>query len=178
MGGAGIVLGLFSFYSFGLMSGCCNDQPTRHNYKRRSKSASRFLKCGIVLTFLLFGPVLLCTIALFLLGGISDKVLCHYLENPSKSQTRQLVAILQKRFEQNNIVDSINVIQGIKPNAADVLLRCHQNMSLYNVLQLNRYNDIKLKNRVIQGFNITKILTFKEVIEFFFQFLKFNFLFS
>ncbi|CAG2121154.1 unnamed protein product, partial [Medioppia subpectinata] len=54
LAGASILSLILILYSFGLLCGVCNQQPTRHNYKWRSKSSSRFFCCGIVLVVLLF----------------------------------------------------------------------------------------------------------------------------
>ncbi len=162
--GASIVFFILFCYTFGLLSGACSQQPTRHNYKRRSKSSTRFFKCGIISLFLLFCPLLLSTITLFLIGGVSDKVFCYYLENPSQPQSKQIMSILQSKFEKLSYAESMNVIQGQKPNFAEVLTRCHQNLSLYNVLQLNQYNQIQINSgRTINNVNISEILAFKDV---------------
>ena len=162
--GASIVFIVLLFYSMGLLCGACNQQPTRHNFRHRSKSATRFFRCGIVVVFLLFFPLLLGTIVFFLFGSISEKVFCYYMENPSQPQSKQLMSILQNRFERLEYSESMNVIQGVKPNLADVITRCHQNLSLFKVLELNRYNHIQVNSgRVVHNVSLSEILKFKDV---------------
>ncbi|CAG2100544.1 unnamed protein product [Medioppia subpectinata] len=163
LAGASILSLILILYSFGLLCGVCNQQPTRHNYKWRSKSSSRFFCCGIVLVVLLFFPLLLSSITLFLVGSVSDKTVCYYLDNLSDPQSKQIVGIVQNRFERMHYTESLDVIQGVKPNLADVLTRCHQNLSLFNVLQLNRFNQIQIHSgKTVNNFNISEILQFKD----------------
>ncbi|RWS04408.1 prominin-like protein [Dinothrombium tinctorium] len=163
LGGASAILIILALYTCGLMCGVCKSQPTVQEYRnRRIKPPSTCpLKCGIILLFMFFGALLLCTIVLFIFGGLFDRVGCYYLENPSDEQAKKLMGILQTIFEKYR-VSSMNIIYGSKPNFAEVLSRCHQNMSLYNSLQLYKFNRIQLTaDRVVEGFNISDILEFK-----------------
>lgn len=163
--GAGIVLAILACYTFGLLIGVCSKQPTVNEYRsRRHKPPSTcLLKCGIFFLFLFFGPLLLASIALFLSGGIADRVGCYYLEHPNDPGTKQLMTLLQKYYEAQEATDSMKIIRGVKPNIAEVLSRCHQNRSLYNALQLYQFNRIQLTEaKVIEGFNISSILEFKD----------------
>lgn len=160
-----IVLTILACYTFGLLNGVCAKQPSVSEYRnRRQKPPSTcLLKCGIFLLFVFFGPLLLCTIALFIVGGVSDRVGCFYLEHPDNRGTKQLMSLIQKHFEQQEVTDSMKIIRGVKPNIAEVLSRCHQNLSLYNALQLYQFNKIQLTDeKVVEGFNISSILEFKE----------------
>ncbi|XP_054154509.1 prominin-1-like [Oppia nitens] len=160
--GTSILFIILMFYSFGLLCGSCKEQPTRHNYKWRSKSSTRLFRCGLTIFMLTFLPLVFSSIVLFLMGSISDKTVCYYLENPSDPQSKQIADIIQNRFEKLHYSESFNVIQGVKPNFADVITRCHQNLSLFNVLQLNRFNEIQINGRIASNINISEILQFKD----------------
>jgi len=165
LAGSGVVLAILACYTFGLLSGVCGKQPSVNEYRsRRQKPPSMCLmKCGIFLLFLFFGPLLLTTIALFLVGGVSDRVGCYYLEHPNNKGSKQIMSMLQQHFEQQEVTDSMKIIRGVKPNVAEVLSRCHQNMSLYNALQLYQFNKIQLTDeKFVEGFNISTILGFKD----------------
>ncbi|KAI1295479.1 Prominin-1-A [Halotydeus destructor] len=165
LGASGIVLAVLACYTLGLLKGVCGHQPTVNEYRsRRRKPPSTFLlKCGIFFLFLFFGPLLLAAVALFLVGGVSDRVGCYYLEHPNDNGTKQIISLLQKQFDEQNVADSMKLIRGVKPNIAEVLSRCHQNRSLYNALQLYQYNKIQLGgDKLVEGFNISTILQFKD----------------
>lgn len=164
LAGASVVLCILACYTFGLINGVCAKQPSVNEYRsRRHKPPSTcLLKCGIFLLFFFFGPLLLCAIALFLVGGVSDRVGCFYLEHPNDQGSKLLMNLFQKQFEEQDVTDSMKIIRGVKPNVAEVLSRCHQNLSLYNALQLYQFNRIQLTDeKVIEGFNISNILEFK-----------------
>lgn len=165
LAGSGVLLTILACYTFGFLNGVCGKQPSVNEYRsRRQKPPSMCLmKCGIFLLFLFFGPLLLTTIALFLVGGVSDRVGCFYLEHPNNPGSKQIMSMLQAHFEQQEVTDSMKIIRGVKPNVAEVLSRCHQNMSLYNALQLYQFNKIQLTDeKFVEGFNISTILGFKD----------------
>jgi len=162
--GSAIILFILIFYICGLLCGVCKKQPNIHEYgNRRYKPPSTCpLTSGIVLVFLFFGALLLMTIGLSVSGIIADRTGCFFLENPSHPKSKQFIAILQKKFEEEEMTDSIKIIHKEKPNLGDVLTNCQKNLSLYHAFQLNKYNRIQLPDkRVIDGFNISNILEFK-----------------
>ena len=164
LAGSVILLIILLFYTWGLLCGVCKTQPNLHEYRnRRYKPPTTCpLTFGIVLVFIFFGTLVLLTIVFSLTGIVAEKGVCFFLENPSHPKTKQLISILQKKFEEQEMADSIKIIQGKKPNFADVLINCYQNLSLYHAFQLNKYNRIQLpNNKVIDGFNISNILEFK-----------------
>lgn len=162
---SGVILTILLCYTLGLLNGVCGNQPTVNDYRnRRLKPPSTWLlSLGIFLLFFFFGFLMLATVGLFAVGGISDRVGCYYLEHPSEPSTRALMSLIQKHFEQLHSSDSMRIIHGVKPNVAEVMTRCHQNQSLYNALQLQKFNKIQVTDRkVIDGFNISSILEFKD----------------
>lgn len=142
LAGSGII-GLILFcYTFGFLNGICGNQPTVIDYRNRGRKppSTWLLKFGVFIFFLFFSILLLATIGLFAIGGLSDRIACFYLEHPSDDSTVHLATIIQSRFDFNLPFD-------VKPNLANVLARCHQNSSLYNSIELSRYNvKIPLSN--------------------------------
>lgn len=167
LGGTTLVFTIMLAYSIGLLCGVCKKQPTYHEYRSRrvKPPTSCPFRFGICHVFLLFAVLMLATIIFFITGSVVDRVGCYYLEHPEEPQTRQLMAILQRKLDDGTIsksIDQVALIRGIKPNIADVISRCHQNSSLYNVLQPNKYNSIQLpNNKIIAGFNLSNVLEFK-----------------
>lgn len=162
---SGIILTILACYTFGLLNGVCGNQPTVNDYRnRRQKPPTTWLlSLGIFLLFFFFGFLMVATVGLFFVGGISERVGCYYLEHPSEPSTRQLMDLIQKHMEQLHSSDSMKIIHGVKPNVAEVLTRCHQNQSLYSALQLQKFNKIQVtESKVIDGFNISSILQFKD----------------
>ena len=161
---SGVILTILACYTLGLLNGVCGNQPTVNDYRnRRQKPPSTWLlSLGIFLVFFFFGFLLLATVGLFFIGGVSDRVGCFFLEHPDDVSTQKLVSLFEKHFKQLSSSDSLNIIHGQKPNIADVLSRCHQNVSIYNALQLNKYNRIQVSpDRVMDGFNVSSILQMK-----------------
>jgi hypothetical protein len=117
---------------------------------------------GIFLLFFFFGFLLLATVGLFFVGGVTDRVGCFFLEHPDDTSTQKLIGLVEKHFKQLSSSDSMRIINGQKPNVAAVLSRCHQNVSLFHALQLNKYNRIQVApGKVLEGFNISSILQVK-----------------
>lgn len=164
LGASGIILTILACYTLGLLNGVCGNQPTVNDYRnRRQKPPSTWLlSLGIFLLFFFFGFLLLATVGLFFVGGVTDRVGCYFLEHPDDASTQKLVSLIEKHFKQLSSSDSLKIIHGQKPNIADVLSRCHQNVSLYHALQLNKFNRIQVSpDKVLDGFNISSILEFK-----------------
>ena len=164
---SGVLLAILACYTLGLLNGVCGNQPTVNDYRnRRIKPPSTWLlSLGIFLLFFFFGFLMIANVALFLVGSVSDRVGCYHMEHPSDPATGKLVSLIQKHFEQLHSSDSMKIIhenEGMKPNVADILSRCHLNQSLYHALQLEKFNKIQVTDkRVIDGFNVSSILQFK-----------------
>ncbi|XP_074600905.1 prominin-like [Brevipalpus obovatus] len=165
LGAAAVLALIFTSYTLGLLCGVCKKQPTYNEYRnRRVKPPSSCpFKFGIFFFFLSFGILLIATITLFITGTFSDRVGCHYMENPSDPQTRRLVDIIQSKFDGTIAPNYLTVIRGDKPHLTDVLADCHLNASLYSALRLNKISSVQIgKNgKVIEGLNLTDLLEFR-----------------
>jgi len=167
LAGSGIVLAILVCYTFGMLKGVCGTQPTINEYRNRRKKppSTWLLSLGVFLVFFFFAFLMLATVGLFTLGGVSDRVGCHYLEHPDDPSTQKVVTLLEKHFHSHlySTSESLKILQSKRPNIADILTRCHQNMSLYHALQLSQFMRIHISSdRVIEGFNITSILQLKD----------------
>lgn len=157
LAGSGIIGLILACYTLGFLNGVCGTQPTVIDYRNRGKKppSTWIFKFGIFIFFVFFSILLLATIGLFAIGGVFDRVGCYYLEHPSDNSTVHLVSIVQDKL---NLAFPFNV----KPNIADVLSRCHQNRSLYNSIQLYKYNvRIPLANGKYFEGNISSFLQVK-----------------
>ena len=160
LAGASFVLFVLLCYTLGWLYGSCRPQPTARTYKTRVKtsaSASFPFSCGIITVFLLFLPLILAAIVLFLTGSIGDKIVCRVAKHPEQKQSKQVYAMLQNKFLGTNLSISspeedkvtIERIESkdykiYRPNYADLITRCHQNQSIYKVLKLDQYDKVYL----------------------------------
>lgn len=184
LGGAAAILFILFCYSLGWLYGSCRQQPTYRTYKTKTKtsaSSSFPFSCGIVTVFLLFLPMMLAALALFMVGSIGDKIICQVMQHPERSESKAVIAMLQNKFLDSNISlwASDDILSKFysqdrklyKPNLADILSRCHQNLSLYKVLKLDTYEKVQLSedngNPVIVGLdralNLTATSDFKKL---------------
>lgn len=160
LGGAAVISFILICYTFGWLFGSCRPQPTARTFKTRVKtsaSASFPFSCGIFTVFLLFLPMILAAIVLFMTGSIGDKIVCRVIKHPEQKQSKQIYAMFQNKLLGSNLsvsqVDqdkvSFEKIDGkelkvYRPNYADLITRCHQNQSIYKVLKLDQYDKVYL----------------------------------
>ncbi|KAG9510244.1 Coatomer subunit zeta-1 [Fragariocoptes setiger] len=173
-----IVFFIFAMYCLGWIYGSCKPQPTyrtRHAISRTSASASPPFTCGIVTVFIVFLPLMIGAITFFIAGSVGDKIVCQVVKHPERNQSRQIFAMLQNHFLNAQISISPNGSDATdmqtnvferrryyKANIADLIERCHNNKSIYNVLRLDVYDRIYLVNdRFYQGYNLSAITDFK-----------------
>lgn len=188
LAGASIILFILLCYTLGWLYGSCRPQPTPRTYKTRVKtsaSASFPFSCGILVAFLVFLPMILAAIVLFLSGSVGDKVVCRVIKHPEQKQSKQIYAMLQNKFLGSNLSisspeeDKVTIEQIdrkdykiYRPNYADLIARCHQNQSIYKVLKLDLYDKVYLlddgKSRKIsigldKSFNLNATPEFKRI---------------
>lgn len=159
-------------YFIGLLCGVCSDQPTRYNYKVRSKKSEFFFYLGIVFFFLTFTCLLILSTFSFVVGGISDRSVCFYLENVSHPQSEQVVSLIQSEFQEdllegsweaNELKPIFSYLKNVK--LAEILNRCHHNRSLFDVLQLSFDQKIRVHKKS-ETLKLSDIILFKEVCVF------------
>ena len=159
----------------GLLCGVCSDQPTRYNFRLRSKKSELFFTLGLALFFLSFTLLLVLATLSVVAGGVSDRSACYYLENVSEPQSERVIRLLQSELlgsggEDNGkggggLIEKIMGGEGgnsgggetaaadeLKPalaylrhvQLAQLLARCHANGSLFDVLQLDFEQKIRV----------------------------------
>lgn len=162
LGGSAIILLILLCYTLGWLYGSCRPQPTARTYKthiKTSASASFPFSCGIFIVFLLFLPLILAAIVLFMTGSVGDKIVCQVIKHPEQRQSKQIYAMLQNKFlganlSLSSVDDDKSTLEQIdgkglrvyQPNFADLIARCHQNNSIYKVLKLGQYDRVNLRN--------------------------------
>lgn len=188
LAGALVILFILLCYTFGWLYGSCRPQPTARTYKTRVKtsaSASFPFSCGIFTVFLVFLPMILAAIVLFMTGSVGDKIVCRVVKHPEQKQSKQIYAMLQNKFLGSNLSISSIVedkvtteqIEGkdykiYRPNYADLIARCHQNQSIYKVFKLDQYDKVYLvddgKGKKVsigldKSFNLNSGIEFKRI---------------
>lgn len=166
LGGSAVILFILLCYTLGWLFGSCRPQPTARTYKtnvKTSASASFPFSCGIFIVFLLFLPLILAAIVLFMTGSVGDKIVCQVIKHPEQKQSKQIYAMLQNKFLSsdlriNSIEDDKVTTKQVKgkeykiyqPNFADFVARCHQNQSIYRVIKLDQYDRVIVKSGLIE----------------------------
>lgn len=188
LAGASVILFILLCYTLGWLYGSCRPQPTARTYKTRVKtsaSASVPFSCGIFVVLLLFLPMILSAIVLFMTGSIGDKIVCRVVKHPEQKQSKQIYAMLQNKFLGSNLLINatdedkvmIEQIDGreykiYRPNYADLIARCHQNQSIYKVLKLDQYDKVyltddghgrKVSIGLDKNFNLNSTSEFKRI---------------
>lgn len=107
----------------------------------------------------------------FLVGGISDRSMCFYLENTFDPNSHKVLSLLQyeveremdsNRSELKDLKQTFNYLHDVK--VVDIINRCHQNESLFHVLQLSLDQKIKIyQDNKYSYLNLSEIIMFKEV---------------
>lgn len=158
----------------GLLCGVCSDQPTRYNFRLRSKKSELFFTLGLALFFLSFTLLLVLATLSVVAGGVSDRSACYYLENVSEPQSERVIRLLQSELlggggedngKSGGLIEKIMGGEGgnsgggdtaaadeLKPalaylrhvQLAQLLARCHANGSLFDVLQLDFEQKIRV----------------------------------
>lgn len=160
LGGAFVISFVLLCYTSGWLYGSCRPQPTARTYRTHAKtsaSATFPFSCGIFVVFLLFLPMILSAIALFLTGSVGDKIVCRVIKHPEQKQSKQIYAMLQNKFlnahlsisnpNQDDVLlekHDGKELKTYRPNYADLIARCHQNQSIYKVLKLDQYDRVYL----------------------------------
>jgi len=135
-----VLLILFCFI-MGLFYGLCGTRPGGYYGDTccNRGTGANFLTSGVYLTFLFSSLVLLLTTAHFLIGALVDKLVCEPLQQPQQSDVFHQLdqQFLQPHLEQ--------ILPGDVKDLARMLQQCHNNNTLYTILQMDRtYNISRL----------------------------------
>ncbi|XKL60926.1 hypothetical protein PGB90_007983 [Kerria lacca] len=130
------------FLTFGLLCGCCGGRPNS-GYQEdccNKGAGSRNLMIAVWLMFLTSGVLMAIALIYFVAGITTDKLVCHSLKNPHNSRTFNL---LDQLADVNRFYKSPGAEPIYDPiNLRTIIRACHRNLSLYQVLQLEKEIDI------------------------------------
>lgn len=130
-----ILLFVTILIAFGLICGICGKRPDSYSDDCCNKGAgSRFLICGVGVMFFFAILLTLAAFVYFVVGVPLYRVACDSLRNPNESQ---VVEIMDKFLNKPLKEAKINV------TISQVLSNCHEEKSIYQVLQLDSVFDLK-----------------------------------
>ncbi|XP_063610184.1 prominin-1-like isoform X4 [Penaeus indicus] len=119
-------------FTLGVVFGCCGRRPDEASSCHKATGAS-WLMCGVGLTFLFSALIMAATTALFVLGSISEILVCDPLADPTHSEVFNAAAEL---YNLNS-----HYPPGQAPSITEIISKCHNNQSLYSVLSLNHVDS-------------------------------------
>lgn len=88
------------------------------------------------------------TIVYFLIGVLSQRMVCESFRNPNESQLLKVADSLL----------NLNKTAGVDARISEILTNCHKNQSIYNVLKLKNVFDISKVDDYLEEYNIKKQL--------------------
>ena len=133
---------IFLCYLSGYFIVICGNQPTVIENRNRGKqpSSTVLLKLGVYGFFIFFSLLFLASIGLAVIGTLSDRLACFYLQNPSDESSLRVASLVQRKL-------NIHLPFNSRTNLAHVAARCKRNHSLYSSIELFLYNvKIPLEN--------------------------------
>ncbi|XP_044252661.1 prominin-like protein isoform X2 [Tribolium madens] len=135
------------FITLGLVCGICGKRPEGYGDDCCNKGAgSQFLICGVLFMFLAGFVIAIVVLALFMVGVVTQRVVCDPMRDPANSQIFDLI-------------DSLNFSDyGINITVSEALEKCYQNKSIYEVANLaDKFNLAEVKN-YLNSFGINQTL--------------------
>lgn len=146
-----VILLITLLFTVGLFCGFCGRKP---NYVYGNESCTkgtgaRLIFIAVYLLFLSYFFLMLLTTALFLVGGISTRIICDPIVNdPNSSEVLKLIEVAAKAYDvypkRHRHTFSI----------AETLHRCHNNESVYAVLNLESEVNIDAVTNYRQRFRM------------------------
>ena len=158
-GMACMVLLILCCHILGLFYGFCGKRPGNiyGDDCCNTGTGANWLLAGIYLTFMFSMVLLLATTAHFLVGSTIEKVACDALNHPQESDIVRLVderymtPLLKSQLRQSNVEGAGEIETSLR----QLIQQCHNNQTLYVILQTERFYDVQeLKNwKETFGFN-------------------------
>ncbi|RZC39781.1 prominin-like protein, partial [Asbolus verrucosus] len=133
--------------ALGLICGICGKRPDGYGDDCCNKGAgSQFLICGVMLMFLAGFVVGVIVLGSFVVGVVTQRVVCDPMRDPENSQVFDLID--QADFSQYYI----------DFNISEALINCHKNKSIYEVFHLqSKFNLDEIKD-YLNKFGINETL--------------------
>ncbi|EGI67678.1 Prominin-like protein, partial [Acromyrmex echinatior] len=132
LGISGILLTVLMCLTCGLFCGICGKRPDGYGDDCCNKgSGARFLMMAVWIIFLLTSILMVITVVHMITGVIAQRGICEPLKNPKDNRMFELV---------DEFVQIKRILYPKNPNAninmSYIVTKCHENETLYNVLNL------------------------------------------
>lgn len=148
-----VLLAIILCVTLGLMCGVCGKRPDGYDDDCCNKgSGSRFLMIGVFIMFLFSAILMVATLAYFLTGFITQRVVCDTLRNPDSQMF--------------NMVDEIVMKQAnLYSNLSTTIKKCHRGDTAYVALNLETKMHVNDFVNMLNNSGVTeKIKEFKDKI--------------
>ena len=144
-----LVLLILTCYTLGLFYGFCGKRPGNvyGDDCCNKGTGANWLLAAVYLTFLFSVVLLSVTTIQFLIGSTVDKVACNALRRPNESDIFQLVdqkviqPLMRDQFGHQSNSPAIQSLQHM--SLTSVISSCHQNQTLYKIMQLKSIYDVE-----------------------------------
>ncbi|XP_011640388.1 prominin-like protein isoform X2 [Pogonomyrmex barbatus] len=139
LGISGILLTVLMCLTCGLLCGICGKRPDGYGDDCCNKgSGARFLMMAVWIIFLLTSVLMIITVVHMITGVMAQRGVCEPLKNPKDNRMFELV---------DELVHIKRILYPKNPNAninmSYIVTKCHQNETLYNVLNLKNVFDVE-----------------------------------
>ncbi|KAL0130184.1 hypothetical protein PUN28_002047 [Cardiocondyla obscurior] len=139
LGISSILLTVLMCLTFGLLCGICGKRPDGYGDDCCNKgSGARFLMMAVWIIFLLTSVLMVITVVHMVTGVMAQRGICEPLKNPKDNRMFELV---------DELVQIKRILYPKNPNAninmSYIVTKCHQNETLYNVLNLKNVFDVE-----------------------------------
>ncbi|EZA49566.1 Prominin-like protein [Ooceraea biroi] len=139
LGISGILLTVLMCLTCGLLCGICGKRPDGYGDDCCNKgSGARFLMMAVWIIFLLTSVLMVITVAHMITGVMAQRGICEPLKNPRDNRMFELV---------DELVQIKRILYPNNPNAdinmSYIVTKCHENETLYNVLNLKNVFDVQ-----------------------------------
>ncbi|XP_029672117.1 prominin-like protein isoform X6 [Formica exsecta] len=139
LGISGILLTVLMCLTCGLLCGICGKRPDGYGDDCCNKgSGARFLMMAVWIIFLLTSVLMVITVVHMITGVMAQRGICEPLKNPKDNRMFELV---------DDLVQIKRILYPKYPNAninmSYIVTKCHENETLYNVLNLKNVFDVE-----------------------------------
>ncbi|XP_070163104.1 prominin-like protein isoform X2 [Polyergus mexicanus] len=139
LGISGILLTVLMCLTCGLLCGICGKRPDGYGDDCCNKgSGARFLMMAVWIIFLLTSVLMVITVVHMITGVMAQRGICEPLKNPRDNRMFELV---------DDLVQIKRILYPKYPNAninmSYIVTKCHENETLYNVLNLKNVFDVE-----------------------------------
>ncbi|GAB1869021.1 Prominin-like protein isoform X2 [Camponotus japonicus] len=139
LGISGILLTVLMCLTCGLLCGICGKRPDGYGDDCCNKgSGARFLMMAVWIIFLLTSVLMVVTVVHMITGVMAQRGICEPLKNPKDNRMFELV---------DDLVQIKKILYPKYPNAninmSYIVTKCHENETLYNVLNLKNVFDVE-----------------------------------